>query len=208
MQPERELAAAFHVGRPTIREVLQKLNRSGWLTLRKGMPPTVNDFWKHGNVHTIVDIVQSLDKIPDEFVLYFLEFRIGITAQYVKEAVRKHHPKVVGLLSQMDDLQDKAEDYAEYDWKLQKELAALAENPVFLLTLNSFDGAYTKMAMRYFSYSFCREASFSYYKKLMEAALKGDYQQAEKVSWSMMGKSYALWKSHLSLGVQDDKEIY
>lgn len=198
LQTERELAAFYQVGRPTIREVLQRLHHGGWLTLRKGRPAIVNDYWKEGNVKTIVDIVQHCDEVPDAFVLYFLEMRIAITPQYVKKAVALHHPKVVALLSKMDELKDDAEDIAVYDWELHKELAFLSENPIFLLTLNSFEAAYVKMAMKYFSINFCRKASLNYYKELMRTALQADAHQAEKLARAMMEKSYTLWESHMS----------
>ena len=203
IQTERELASIHQVGRPAIREVLQRLNNGGWLTLRKGQPAIVNDYWHEGNITTIVNIVQQLDVIPDAFVLYFLEMRIAITPQYVKKAVMLHHPKVVAMLARMDELTDSKESYALYDWEMQKELARLSENPIFSLTLNSFEPAYVKMATKYFSLPFCRKASSSYYKALMKVALKGDHQQAEELARSMMEKSYALWDSHLS----DDEKL-
>ena len=207
LQTERELAAIHQVGRPTIREVLQRLNHGGWLTLRKGQRAIVNDYWNEGNITTIVNIVQQYDEIPDTFVLYFLEMRIAITPQYVKKAVMLHHPKVVAILSEMDELRDDQESFALFDWIMQKELARLSENPIFLLTLNSFEPVYVKMAMKYFSLSFCRKASLSYYKSLMEEALKGDYQHAEELARSMMEKSYALWNSHLSTDKERDDNI-
>ena len=207
IQTERELASIHQVGRPTIREVLQRLSHGGWLTLKKGQPAIVNDYWREGNITTIVDIVQHFDHIPDIFVLNFLEMRIAMTPQYVKKAVMLHHPKVVAILSKMDELTDDKESFALYDWKVQKELARLSGNPIFSLMLNSFEPAYVKMAMKYFSLSFCRKASASYYKALMAVALKGDHQQAEDLARSMMEKSYTLWDSHLSGDEKIDGEI-
>ena len=207
MQTERELASIHQVGRPTIREVLQRLSHGGWITLRKGQPAIVNDYWHEGNITTIVNIVQHFDEIPDALVLYFLEMRIAITPYYVKKAVMLHHPKVVAILSEMDELTDSKESFALYDWKMQKELARLSENPIFSFMLNSFEPAYVKMATKYFSLSFCRKASSSYYKELMAVALRGDYQQAEELARSMMEKSYALWDSQLSTKDKLDRKL-
>ena len=207
LETERELADIHQVGRPTIREVLQRLNHGGWLTLRKGQRTIVKDYWNEGNITTIVNIIQQYDEIPDDFVLYFLEMRIAITPQYVKKAVMLHHPKVVAILSQMDELIDSKESFSLFDWMMQKELARFSGNPIFLLTLNSFEPAYFKMALKYFSLSICRKASLSYYKSLMELALKGDYPQAEELSRSMMEKSYELWSSHLSTDEKQNGNI-
>lgn len=198
IETERELAAMYELGRPAIREVLQRLSHGGWLTLKKGQRATVNDYWYEGNMTTIVDIMHYFDQVPDAFVLYFLEMRIALTPQYVKKAVQLNYPKVVGLLSEMDDLEDHKEAFALYDWKVQKELARLSENPIFSFVLNSFEPAYVKMAMKYFETSFHREASLVYYQNLLKIALKGDYEEAEELASSMMEKSYALWKNQLS----------
>ncbi|WP_313235571.1 GntR family transcriptional regulator [Sporosarcina ureae] len=198
IETERELAAIYELGRPAIREILQRLSHGGWLTLRKGQRAIVNDYWNGGNITTIVDIVEYFDQVPDALVLYFLELRIALTPQYVQKAILLNYPKVVGLLAEIDELPDTAEAFASYDWKVQKELARLSENPLFSLVLNSFEPAYVKMALKYFESSFRREASLSYYKKLLAFALLGDDQQAEKLSRAMMEKSYDLWKNQLS----------
>lgn len=198
LQPERELAALFQVGRPMVREVLQRLNYSGWLTLQKNRSAIVNDFWKEGNATTIVDIIRHSDHIPHEYVLYFLEMRISFTPQYVKKSIQLHNLKVVAVLSRMDELEDCPEDYALYDWELQKELASLSENPLFLLTLNSFSPAYVQIATQYFSLSSTRQASRNYYKELLTFALNRDAVHAEALTHSMMEKSYSLWKHYTS----------
>ncbi|PID23221.1 GntR family transcriptional regulator [Sporosarcina sp. P3] len=198
IETERELAAMYELGRPAIREILQRLSHGGWLTLRKGQRAVVNEYWNGGNITTIVDIIEYFDQVPDAFVLYFLELRIALTPQYVQKAVLHNYPKVVGLLAEIDELSDTAEAFASYDWKLQKELARLSKNPLFSLVLNSFESAYVKMAVKYFESSFRREASLHYYNKLLSFALSADDQQAETLSRAMMEKSYDLWKNQLS----------
>ncbi|GAA0500750.1 hypothetical protein GCM10008986_30120 [Salinibacillus aidingensis] len=169
-------------------------------------PCYVKDYWKEGNIKTIVDIVQQYEEVPDEFVLYFLELRNAITTKYIKEAVMNHYPKVVAILSEMDTLHDQAEDFALFDWHLQKRVAGLSHNPIYLLMLNSFDHVYVRMATKYFSLDFCRKASFNYYKDLMTAALNGDYQQAESAVSSMMEKSYTIWKNHISSDYKEGED--
>src|SRR5690606_13078712 len=132
----------YQIGRPAIREVLQRLGHGGWLTLRKGQRAVVNDYWYDGNSTTIVDIIEYFDQVPDAFVLYFLEMRIALTPHYVKNALTLNHPKVVGLLADIDELPDTPQAFASFDWKIQKELARLSGNPLFSLVLNSFEPAY------------------------------------------------------------------
>src|SRR5690625_4451684 len=111
--------------------------------------------------------------------------------KYVKKAVQLNHPKVVGLLLEADTLVDTAEAYAIYDWELQKELAKLSGNPLFLFTLNSFNDAYVRMATLYFSLSFYRRSSDQYYQNLMESAHQGNHAEPEEVTRGMRGKRYS-----------------
>lgn len=194
LPPERELAKEFGVGRPTIREALQRLGRSGWITGRKGMPSVVNDYWRNGNLATLVNIVENHPIIPDEFILYLLELRSTLTPTYIRDAVTFNQAKVVALLANLEQLEDSAESYAAFDWNLQKRCAGLAVNPIFLLILNSFDSIYINMAKRYFSVKEYRELSLNYYLDLLKAALKGDAMEAERLSTKTMAKSLALWK--------------
>ena len=43
---ERELSELIGVTRTTLREVLQRLARDGWLTIQHGKPTKVNNFWE------------------------------------------------------------------------------------------------------------------------------------------------------------------
>ena len=42
---ERELSELIGVTRTTLREVLQRLARDGWLTIQHGKPTRVNNIW-------------------------------------------------------------------------------------------------------------------------------------------------------------------
>lgn len=195
LPPERELAKEFAVGRPTIREALQRLERGGWIEGRTGMPAVVNDYWRDGNITTLVNIIENHQTITDEFILYLLELRSSLTPAYIRDAVTFNQPKVVAILANLEQLEDRAESYATFDWALQKRCAALAVNPIYLLILNSFDSIYLDMAKIYFSVKDHRKLSFNYYHELLKAALKGDAMEVEQLTKTTMEKSLALWKN-------------
>ncbi|MCA0993827.1 GntR family transcriptional regulator [Guptibacillus hwajinpoensis] len=201
LPPERELATHYQVGRPTIREALQRLERDGWVTIRKGAPALVNDYWKRGNLMTIVNILQHHDDIPDEFIVYMLELRITLTPAYVRDALLHHRLQMISLFIPLQELPDDPKSYAEFDWKLQKNVAELSPNPVFLLILNSFENIYGKMAEKYFLEPSHRKASKKYYDQFLEATLKGDLHRAETLTKQMMVTSLELWKIKMNGGV-------
>lgn len=195
LPPERELAEHFGVGRPTVREALQRLERDGWITIRQGQPAIVNDYWRQGNLATLVNIIQNIGGVPDDFITYLLELRLLLTPVYIRHAVAADAPKVVALLSRLEELKDDADSYAAFDWHLQKQLAALCPNPIFLLILNSFDSFYLTMARIYFSTANHRSISRSYYDELLNAALCMEPEQAENVARATMTRSLELWKA-------------
>lgn len=192
--PERELAVKFNVGRPTIREALQRLERDGWIIARKGMPAIVNDYWSYGNLKTIVDILQSYKEIPNVFIEYMLGLRIAITPAYIKEAVVHNRVKAIALFAKLGELQDDAKSYAAFDWALQQNLAQLSPNPIYRLLINSFAEIYIPMAEKYFSEPQHRIVSKQFYDDLVSSLLEGNVEETERITKTMMEKSLSLWK--------------
>jgi GntR family transcriptional regulator, negative regulator for fad regulon and positive regulator of fabA len=192
--PERELALAYSVGRPTIREVLQRLERDGWITIRPGMPAHINDYWKNGNLMTIVKILESYEDIPDAFIQYMLELRISLAPAYITDAVTHQPIKVISLFSEVEELQDDATAYAEFDWNLQQRLAGTSSNPIYSLLLNSFKDVYLKVGEKYFRHQSHRHVSRNYYHAFLDSLLKKDRQETERLTKEVMKKSLELWK--------------
>lgn len=195
---ERELAAHFEVGRPVIREVLQRLERDGWLTIRKGQRAIVNDYWRQGNLMTLVHYLEQEEDMPDNFIVHLLELRKALLPAYVHGAVETNPMQVVSLLTEMDQLADEAPAFAEFDWKLQRGLAAASPNPIYLLILNSFQRLYINMATSYFEEKRYRDVSMTYYRELIGAAVAKNATQAKCLAEQMMEQSIEMWKQHSS----------
>lgn len=191
---ERDLALELGVGRPTLREAIQRLERDGWLSVRKGQPTRVNDYWRTGNMNIIATLARQPRFLNDEFVQYLLELRVAITPFYVKAAVEANAPRVVAALVEYERLSDDPEEFAGFDWRLQKALADIAPNPVYTLMLNSFDKVYIPAAAEYFSIQANRDNSKRYYRRLIGAAMTGNPQMAEEVALEVMNTAAESWR--------------
>ncbi|ANU26294.1 GntR family transcriptional regulator [Planococcus versutus] len=198
LSSERELALDFEVGRPVIREVMQRLERDGWLTIRSGKRAVVNDYWEQGNLMTLNHLLTDEEHIQEEFIVYLMELRKNLAPAYTKDAVNHKALTVASLLSESENIADEPQGFAEYDWHLQKGLAAASPNPIYLLMLNSFQQLYIKTAVHYFQDGQSRQATRKYYRDLMETAMAKDGNWAEILVKKEMEDSIKRWKQQLT----------
>ncbi len=191
---ERELAERLGVTRPTLREVLGRLERDGWIAIHHGKPTVVNDFWTSGGLNVVSGIVRYAHVLPPDFVPNLLEMRLHISPIYARAAVERSPDQVVAFLLEGGRLRDTARDFADFDWRLHHLLTTVSGNPIYTLILNGFAGFYERMARIYFRQARAREASRSYYEALLRAARRADGQAAETTTRDVMARSLALWR--------------
>ncbi len=175
---ERELSELIGVTRTTLREVLQRLARDGWLTIKHGKPTKVNNFWETSSLN-ILETLAQLDQegIPD-LVDNLMSARTNISAIYVRGAIKNNPEKVIELLTAIDDVEDTGEAFAEFDYTLNKELVVASGNSIYLLILNGFRGLYSRLGSLYFAHPRGREISREYCKKLIELAKAGQFDES------------------------------
>ncbi len=196
---ERELSELIGVTRTTLREVLQRLARDGWLTIRHGKPTKVNNFWETSSLN-ILETLAQLDQegIPD-LVDNLLSARTNISAIYIRGAIKNNPEKTIELLSAYTDIEDTGEAFAEFDYNLNKELVIASDNAIYLLILNGFRGLYSRIGSLYFSHPKGREISRTYYQKLIDLA------KEDKCDESVFAvRKYGIESGKLWVDLKDD----
>ena len=170
---ERELSELIGVTRTTLREVLQRLARDGWLTIKHGKPTRVNNFWETSGLN-ILETLAQLDQegIPD-LIDNLMSARTNISAIYVRAAIKNNPEKTRELLEAYKNVEDTGEAYAEFDYQLNHDLVVASNNPIYLLILNGFKGLYSRVGRIYFSHAKGRDITRQYYEKLI-ALTEGD----------------------------------
>jgi GntR family negative regulator for fad regulon and positive regulator of fabA len=196
---ERELSELIGVTRTTLREVLQRLARDGWLTIQHGKGTKVNNFWDTSSL-TILETLAELDEegIPD-LVDNMLSSRTNISAIYIRTAIKNNPEKTISLLSAYTDVEDEGSAFAEFDYQLHKDLVVAAGNPIYLLILNGFKGLYSRIGSLYFSHPKGREVTRDFYKNLIQLAENKKHEDALFVV-----RQYGLASGHLWLELKDD----
>jgi GntR family negative regulator for fad regulon and positive regulator of fabA len=192
---ERDLAARLGVTRPTLREVIGRLERDGWLTVRHGRPTRVNDVWRSGGLNVVSGIVRHAKALPPGFVPSLLELRLLISPAYTRAAVERAPSEVIGFLEDYPSLADTAPAFAAFDWRLHHRLTVASGNPLYTLILNGFAGFYERKARFYFRSPEARDASREFYAALLHAARCGDGAAAEEVAREVMARSITLWRT-------------
>jgi len=175
---ERELSELIGVTRTTLREVLQRLARDGWLTIQHGKPTKVNNFWETSSLNILETLAQlDQDGIPD-LVDNLLSARTNISAIYVRGALKNNPEKAIACLQAYEEIEDTGEAFAQFDYELNKELVVASGNSIYLLILNGFRGLYSRIGRLYFTHPKGREISREYYQTLIELAKENKFDES------------------------------
>ena len=120
---ERELSELIGVTRTTLREVLQRLARDGWLTIQHGKPTKVNNFWETSSLG-ILDTLAKLEqeKLP-QLVEQLFSARTNISVLFIHAALKRDASSVLSVLATRTELDDSAEEYFDFDYQLPHVLA-------------------------------------------------------------------------------------
>ncbi|MCB9651083.1 MAG: GntR family transcriptional regulator [Deltaproteobacteria bacterium] len=183
---ERELAAALEVGRPTLREALQRLERDGWIASQKGVGNLVLDYRRTGTLNTLGPILRTGSKYAQELVVHMLEVRALLMPDAARGAVRTNPARVVAALAESAALPDEAETFARFDWYVNRQLTLLSPNPLFHLIVKSMDPPYEDLSVGYFGAPENRAASRRFYEGLQRAAMAHDAEAAAAVTAEAM----------------------
>ena len=175
---ERELSELIGVTRTTLREVLQRLARDGWLTIKHGKPTKVNNFWETSSLNILETLAQlDQDGIPD-LVDNLLSARTNISAIYIRGALKNSPEMAIASLQGYIDIEDTGEAFAQFDYQLNKDLVVASGNSIYLLILNGFRGLYSRIGSLYFSHPKGREISREYYQNLIDLANDKKFDEA------------------------------
>jgi len=191
---ERELAKKLGITRPTLREVLQRLSRDGWLEIHQGKPTRVCDYWTEGRLGVLDVLADHLPQLPDNLITDLLKVRVAIAPSYTRAAVELAQTDVLQLLEPRNQLKPLPDSYTQFDWQLQHQLAILGGNPVFVMILNSFRELFFQLAPHYFSIINAQKHSMDYYHDLAEAAQANDSNKAAQLTETIMLESLDYWK--------------
>ncbi|PXF63701.1 fatty acid metabolism transcriptional regulator FadR [Kangiella spongicola] len=191
---ERELAEIIGVTRTTLREVLQRLARDGWLTIQHGKPTKVNDIW-HSATLNVLDTLVTLDDAGSMTLAdNLLRARTSILSIFMRDAVKNEPEMLLEVLSGLEKLPNTAEAYIDFDWHFHHSATRASGNPIYTLLLNGFESVYYKIGRFYFGWEQTRRLAHNYYRKLESAIKAKDGDLVIKILWDYGHESGELWQ--------------
>lgn len=190
---ERELADKIGVTRTTLREVLQRLAREGWLSIQHGKPTKVNQIWETGGPNIISTLIRLDRSLMPTIIANVVSLRTKMAQYYIPEAIKMNSQQCTKLFENLTALEDEAKAYAEFDYYLFRQMTFIANKPVYGLILNSFKEMYHQVAALFFSNAHSRKMTLSFYQGLHQACAQQDAELAASYLAKSRDTSSAIW---------------
>ena len=192
LPPERELSEIIGVTRPTLREVLQRLSRDGWLTIKHGKPTTVNNYKVDGGLGVLKTLVDYEDLASKSLIRDWLEFRVMILPELASKAINFNSTEILNKLKTKPALDAESKEFAVFDWELQIMLVALSRNSIAKMLYNDLTEIYFSKSEEYFSNEIIKNKSLTYYNSLRNAIESKD-GKVEVLVRTTMQESLDIW---------------
>jgi len=192
---ERELSELIGVTRTTLREVLQRLARDGWLTIQHGTPTQVNNFWETSSLNILETVARYDHKSVPQLIGNLLSVRTSIASIFIRAALYNHPAQAQDVLVKVAGVEDQADAFNLLDYEIFRGLAFASGNPIYGLILNGMKGLYTRFGRYYFSNSEARKLALSFYRKLSTLCAKKQHDQVIDTVRNYGKQSEAIWQS-------------
>ncbi|RLD43514.1 MAG: fatty acid metabolism transcriptional regulator FadR [Bacteroidetes bacterium] len=197
LPPERELAELIGVTRPTLREVLQRLSRDGWLTISHGRPTIVNDYKRNGGLGVFKTIVNYDEFSPINIIRDWLEFRVLILPSLAQKAVTINPKQIISKLKEAPSVDSESVIFAAFDWEIQMLLVMLSNNSIAKMLYNDLTNIYKKQGSIYFENHSTKEKSLRYYEKLKVNIIEN--KNISLIVKDSMSESLDIWLKNYSI---------
>ncbi|MCK5819894.1 MAG: fatty acid metabolism transcriptional regulator FadR [Psychromonas sp.] len=193
---ERTLANKIGVTRTTLREVLQRLSKEGWVTIHHGKPTIVNDFWETAGLNILTTITRLDLRNRANLIDQLLSVRTNIVTTILRMASRNHGKGVIDFLKDSPSINASSENFTEFDYRFYHHVAVSSNNMIYALILNGLQELYLKVGLIYYSNEDARILTVRFYKDIQQTF---DREETHKIMEIVRESAFASGKIWLRL---------
>ncbi|MGQ8364029.1 fatty acid metabolism transcriptional regulator FadR [Glaciecola sp. 1036] len=191
---ERELSELIGVTRTTLREVLQRLARDGWLTIQHGKPTKVNNYWETCGLNILETLARLDQEGQPELLDNLLSARTNLSAVFIRGAFKQNAEQSRKIIERYTSVGDSGEEFAQHDYQMHHDLAFASSNPVYVLMMNGFKSIYARIGGQFFSYASARSVAIDYYQQLLQVLDSGEHDRVVGVVRKYGVESGKIWQ--------------
>lgn len=190
---ERLLADKIGVTRTTLREVLQRLAKDGWITIRHGKATKVNDFWETSGLN-ILSTLTRLDVCRrSDFIDQLMSVRTNVITIILRMAAKHNNESVIDFLDNVPSIDAQSDVFTEFDYRFYHHVAVSSNNMIYVLILNGLQDLYRKVGSFYFSNSEAKSIALNFYADIKSVLEKGEVHQIMNIVRESAFASGKIW---------------
>ena len=190
---ERLLADKIGVTRTTLREVLQRLAKDGWITIRHGKPTKVNDFWETSGLNILSTLTRLDVSRRSDFIDQLMSVRTNISTIILRMAAKHNNESVIAFLENVPSIDSQSDVFTEFDYRFYHHVAVSSNNMIYVLILNGLQDLYRKVGSFYFSNSEAKSIALNFYADIKSVLEKGEVQQIMQIVRESAFASGKIW---------------
>lgn len=180
---ERELMAAYRVGRPAIREALQSLERAGILTITHGERARVALPTADRLIAQLAGATRHLLRLEPESLDHLKDARLFLELGLARRAAIAAEPIGIGLLARALETHIRSLDTPDHflaeDMAFHRQIAAMTGNPVFPAIVEAMFGWLTEYYRSLVQAPGAESLTIAEHRRIFEAIAARDPAAAE-----------------------------
>lgn len=190
---ERILADKIGITRTTLREVLQRLSKEGWVTIHHGKATRVNDFWETAGLNILTTITRLDIANRADLIDQLLSVRTNVSTIILRMAAQHNSKSVLEFLKNTPSIDASAKDFTEFDYRFFHHVAVSSNNMIYVLILNGLQELYRKVGVIYFANKDARALTLAFYQKIQDNFETENVQEIMEIVREASFASSTIW---------------
>lgn len=198
---ERELMAAYGVGRPAVREALQALERDGIVSISHGERARVVLPTADSLIEQIASSARHLLSVEPSTLDHLKDARLFLEAGLARRAACCATPEGIELLQErlrahIEARHRQGGEFLAKDMAFHRQIAALTGNPIFPAIIEAMFGWLAAFYVDLVSVPGAEDLTIAEHTRIFEAIAAGDGEAAAKAMHDHLSRANDLYRQY------------